>query len=223
MTYVMSDIHGNYQKFLALLEQIHFGERDVLYLVGDLVDYGEENMELLADLSMRWNVYSIAGEHDFTAARMLRGFDKMLKSGAQPDEQFISEMTAWVQDGGQSTLEGFRALTEEQREGVLDYLDELVLFEETEVGGKRYLLVHAGIADYEPGCDLEELCPEDFFSEPLDAAYPLMADCTVVVGHVPTQNQSIARGEGSIFLDCGAGEGGRLGCLCLETGKEFYA
>lgn len=223
MTYVMSDLHGNYQKFKALLEQIHFGERDVLYLLGDLVDYGEEPMELLADLSLRLNVYSIAGEHDFTAARMLGGFAQMLKSGAQPDESFISEMTAWVQDGGQPTLDGFRSLTDEQREGVLDYLDELVLFEEAEVNGKRYLLVHAGIAGYEQGCDLEDLGPEDFFSEPLDAAYPLMSDCTLVVGHVPTKNQSIVRGEGSIFLDCGAGEGGRLGCLCLETGKEFYA
>ena len=33
----------------------------------------------------------------------------------------------------------------------------------------------------------------------------------------------IERGEGSIFIDCGAGEGGTLGCLCLETGEEFYA
>ena len=33
----------------------------------------------------------------------------------------------------------------------------------------------------------------------------------------------IERGEGSIFLDCGVCEGGKLGCLCLENGKEFYA
>jgi serine/threonine protein phosphatase 1 len=223
MTYVMSDLHGNYQKFKEILEQIRFGERDILYILGDIVDYGEESMELLADLSLRLNVYSIAGEHDFTAVRMLSGFDKMLKSGAQPDGEFIAEMTAWVQDGGQPTLDGFRALTEEQREGVLEYLEELSLFEEVEVNGETYVLVHAGIADYEEGCDLDDYSPEDFFSEPLDASYPLMEDCTVVVGHVPTKNSSILRGEGSIFLDCGAGEGGRLGCLCLETGKEYYA
>ena len=28
----MSDIHGNYQKFLSILEQISFGENDVLYI-----------------------------------------------------------------------------------------------------------------------------------------------------------------------------------------------
>ena len=45
---------------------------------------------------------------------------------------------------------------------------------------------------------------------------------TLIVGHVRTKSGKIERGEGSIFLDCGVAEGGRLGCLCLETGKEFY-
>ena len=65
MTYVISDIHGNYKKFLDLLEQINFKDEDILYLLGDLVDYGEESMELIEDVSLRLNVYPIAGEHDF--------------------------------------------------------------------------------------------------------------------------------------------------------------
>lgn len=223
MTYVISDIHGNYQKFRALLSEISFKEDDVLYVLGDLVDYGEESMELIEDLSVRLNVYPVAGEHDFLAARMLHGFDKMLKSGASPDADYISEMTAWVKDGGQPTLEGFRALDEEGREGVLDYLSEMALFEEVEAGGKEYLLVHAGIADYDPNSDLEDYLPEDFFSEPLDASYALVEGKTVIVGHVPTGSGKIERGVGSIFMDCGVCEGGKLACLCLETGEEFYA
>ncbi|MBQ9773604.1 MAG: metallophosphoesterase [Clostridia bacterium] len=223
MTYVISDIHGNYQKFRALLSEISFREDDVLYILGDIVDYGDEAMELIADVSVRLNVYPVAGEHDYLAARMLYGFDKMLKSGATPDAGYISEMTAWVQDGGQSTLDGFRSLDAEAREGVLDYLSDMTLFEEVEAGGKAYLLVHAGIANYDADADLEDYEPEDFFSEPLDASYPLVDGKTVIVGHVPTKSGKIERGAGSIFMDCGAGEGGRLGCLCLETGEEFYA
>lgn len=223
MTYVMSDIHGNYQKFLSILEQISFGENDVLYIVGDLLDHGDQAMELIEDLSIRLNVYCIAGEHDYLAARMLAGFDKMLKSGATPDADYIADMTAWVQDGGQVTLEAFRALDEDGREGVLEYLEDLTLYEDIRVGGKRYVLLHAGIADFDANAELEDYLPEDFFSEPLDASYALIEDATVVVGHVPTASGKIERGEGSIFLDCGASEGGRLGCLCLENGKEFYA
>ena len=223
MTYVMSDIHGSYQQFLSILDQISFQESDTLYIVGDLLDYGEEAMELIDDLSLRLNVYCIAGEHDFLAARMLAGFDKMLKSGATPDAEYIADMTAWVKDGGQATLEAFRALDNDAREGVLEYLEELTLFEDITVKGKRYVLVHAGIADYEAGSELEDYLPEDFFSEPLDSSYALIEDATVVVGHIPTKSGRIERGEGSIFLDCGACEGGKLGCLCLDNGKEFYA
>ena len=223
MTYVMSDIHGSYQQFLSILDQISFQESDTLYIVGDLLDYGEEAMELIEDISLRLNVYCVAGEHDFLAARMLAGFDKMLKSGATPDAEYIADMTAWVQDGGQATLEAFRALDNDAREGVLEYLEELTLFEDITVKGKRYVLVHAGIADYEAGAELEDYLPEDFFSEPLDSSYALIEDATVVVGHVPTKSGRIERGEGSIFLDCGACEGGKLGCLCLDNGKEFYA
>lgn len=223
MTYVISDIHGNYKQFLDLLEQIKFKDEDILYLLGDLVDFGEESMELIEDVSLRLNVYPIAGEHDFTAVRMLRGFDRMLKSGATPDAEYIAEMTQWVKEGGQPTLEAFRALDEDAREGVLEYLEEMTLFEDVKVGGKRYVLVHAGIADYDAASDLEDYLPEDFFSEPLDASYPLIEDATVIVGHVPTADGKITRGEGSIFMDCGACEGGKLACLCLETGREYYA
>jgi hypothetical protein len=84
-------------------------------------------------------------------------------------------------------------------------------------------MVHAGIADYDENTDLEDYLPEDFFSEPLDASYALMDGATVIVGHAPTKSGKIEYGEGGIFIDCGAGEGGKLGCLRLEDGKEFYA
>ena len=52
MTYVISDIHGNYEKFKEMLDLIHFRERDVMYVLGDMVDCGKEPIELLVDLQM---------------------------------------------------------------------------------------------------------------------------------------------------------------------------
>lgn len=222
MTYVVSDIHGEYEKFLSLLSLIDLKDDDILYIAGDLVDYGAGGMELVGDLSVRLNVYPIAGDHDYIAARMLHGFDKMLRAGSAPDPDYIAEMIAWVKDGGQPTLDAFRGLDRDEREGVLDYLGELPLFEEFTVGGTDYLMVHAGIAGYKNGTDPDDYQPEDFFSEVPDAEYPLVEGKTLIVGHVRTKSGKIERGEGSIFLDCGVAEGGRLGCLCLETGKEFY-
>lgn len=222
MTYVVSNLHGEYDKFRKLLEEIHFSDSDIMYLLGDLVDYGDQSMELIADLSVRTNIYPVAGEHDFLAAKMLAEVDRTLGGGTMPEPERVAEMTAWVQDGGEKTLAGFRALDEEQREGVLDYLGDLALFEEAEVNGKQYLMVHAGIADFDPDADLDDYEPEDFFSEPLSANVKLLPDTTVIVGHIPTESGRITYGNGSIFVDCGVENGGSLGCLRLEDGKEFY-
>jgi serine/threonine protein phosphatase 1 len=167
------------------------------------------------------------GEHDYTALKMLSGFEEMLKSGETPDKKFIAKMTAWVQDGGQSTLDAFRSLDAEMKEGIIDYLSDMTLYEEVEVGGKEYLLVHAGIASFKKGIDLEELKPEAFFTEALDLTKRYFDDKTIIVGHVPTTEENggdgrIFFGNGSIAIDCGEARGGTIGCLRLEDMKEFY-
>jgi serine/threonine protein phosphatase 1 len=222
MTYVISNLHGNYQKYKAMLSEISFRDSDILYVLGDIVDYGEEPMELIADMSMRYNVYPVVGEHDYRAIRMLQGFDRMLKTGDTPDPEYIAEMTEWMADGGKTTLDGFRALDEEMREGVLDYLSDLALYEEVSVKGKNYLLVHAGIADFDPDADIDDYQPEDFITEPANLGTTYYEDKTLIVGHVPTESGKIERGVNVIAIDCGAYEGGKLACLCLESGEEFY-
>ncbi len=227
MTYVTSNLHGCYAEFKKLLELISFKKTDYMYVLGDIVDYGEQSMELLGDLSVRYNIFCIVGEHDFTALRMLSGFEKMLKSGVDPDKKFISEMTEWVKNGGQSTFDSFRTLDDEMKEGILDYLSDMSLYEEVEAGGQKYLLLHAGIKDYRTGQDLELLGPESFISEPLDLGRKYFDDMTVIVGHTPTTEENggdgrIYFGNGSVDVDCGLMRGGRLGCLCLENGKEYY-
>jgi serine/threonine protein phosphatase 1 len=221
MTYVVANLHGNYTKFKALLKTIAFKDTDVMYVLGDIVDYGDEGMELVGDLSIRYNVYPIVGEHDYTAVKMLSGFEKMLKSGEAPDKKFITKMTEWAADGGQVTLDSFRTLDAEMREGLIDYLSDMTLYEEVTVGGKEYLLVHAGIAGFKKNIDLENLKPKAFFSEPLDLTKKYFDDVTVIVGHVPTTEDNggdgrIFYGNGSIAIDCGEARGGTIGCLRLD-------
>ena len=216
MTYVISDINGNYQKFKELMDNVLINDSDTLYILGDTVDFGDEPMELIEDISMRSNVYAVAGARDYLAARMLYGFDKMLKGGGTPDASYISEMTEWVANGGQTTLDGFRALDADAREGVLDYLTEMTLYEEANVKGKTYILMSRGIANYDADTDLEDYEPEDFFAD--DAKAPEIEDAIVVVGGEVTKSGKIERDGNVIRINCGT----KLACLCLENGKEFY-
>ena len=40
VTYVISDIHGEYDKFMELLDKIKLKETDTLYVLGDILDRG---------------------------------------------------------------------------------------------------------------------------------------------------------------------------------------
>ena len=72
MTYVMSDIHGQYDKYLAMLDKIAFSDDDTLYILGDVLDRGEQPVELLWDMSLRPNVIPILGNHEVIASTLLR-------------------------------------------------------------------------------------------------------------------------------------------------------
>ena len=213
MIYVVSNIHGNYSKFKELLDKISFSDNDIMYVLGDIVDYGDESMEVVCDLSVRMNVYPVMGEHDALAYKMLSGFDEMLKKGGTPDAEFITEMQAWSKDGGDKTLASFRTLDEDMKEGVLDYLADMMPYEIAEAGDKKYLLVHAGIANFDP---------EDFYSEALDMDKQYFSKTYVVVGHTPSADGRIKYNGKNIAIDGGVANGGSLACLCLDNGKEYY-
>ncbi len=227
MTYVVSDLHGCFDKFKKLIKEIQFTDNDIMYVLGDIVDIGDEPIELLCDLSMRYNVIPILGEHDYKAYRLLSALSEML-DGDTPDPDALSEMAEWMQDGGDKTIEGFKALDADMREGVLEYLSDMSLYEEVEVSGKKYVLVHAGIADFDEDTPLEDYMPEDFISEAQDADRQYFSDATLISGHTPTYSLDFAeagkiyKGEYGYIIDCGAAYGDALGAMRLEDGKKFY-
>ncbi len=221
MTYVISNPCGNFEKVRKMLQEIRFCDRDTLFVIGNLVDYGSEPMELISDLSVRPNVYPIAGDRDYLAAQMLSDFEQM-NAGKDIGANFMSDMAEWIQNGGLSTMEGYRSLDKDGKEGALDYLSEMVLYEEIEVKGKKYVFLFAGVADYESGSSLDDYLPDDFFSAPLTKEKKLFDDAIAVIGGVPTESGKIEYGNDSIFLDCDVKNGGKLACLCLDTSEEFY-
>ena len=73
MTYVISDIHGDFERYEKMLDLINFDEeRDVLFVLGNTLDFGEDSFKLLLDMSSRPNVYPIMGEHEYIALPLLK-------------------------------------------------------------------------------------------------------------------------------------------------------
>ena len=71
-TYVISDIHGEYEKFMELLEEIELEENDTLYVLGDVLDRGEHPIKTVLKLMEMPNAICLVGNHEVMALECLR-------------------------------------------------------------------------------------------------------------------------------------------------------
>ncbi len=78
MTWAIGDIQGCYTQLRALLDAIEFNpKRDKLWLVGDLVNRGEESLETLEYLySIRKSAVIVLGNHDLALIAAFAGIKK---------------------------------------------------------------------------------------------------------------------------------------------------
>lgn len=231
MNYCISDIHGEYDKYISLLEKIGFCEGDSLYVLGDVVDRGPRPVAVLRDMVRRKNVYPLVGNHDFMAYVILSRLNKEVTEESVDDllgGEVLKSLAQWQSDGGDTTLKDFRALSPAEREELLDYIGGFLPYVElTLQDGRRFLLVHAGLGGYSSERDLEDYLLSDLCETrpELERVY-YDEGLTVVVGHTPTISlcgrHEVYKSGNMIFIDCAATFGGRLACLCLETGEVVY-
>ena len=231
MTYVISDIHGDFDRYQRMLEQIRLDEdRDVLFVLGDVLDYGEGSFQILLDMSSRPNVYPILGEHEVTALPLLQKLAGDISEAAiaKFDPETLKAFMEWGKNGGQETVRAFRELDPDDREWVLEYLEEFAPYEEIDVNDKTFVLVHAGLDGFSVSRDLEDYEIDELIHESPDYSRIYFSDKILVTGHKPTveihpgSKGKIFTLNGHIAIDCGAAYGLPLGCLRLDDMQEFY-
>jgi len=235
MIYVMADIHGCFDKYQQMLEEIKFSAKDTLYVLGDVLDRGPDGIPILQNMNTRANVFPILGNHEFTAAVCLPWLmqEVTAQSLASLDEGQLAALNEWLDNGGGPTIQSLYQLSQEEREDILDYLQEMELYAEVEVGGRSFVLVHAGLDHFAPEKPLDSYQLEDFLFDRPNTNKTYFADKFLVFGHTPvrylrrqagqTPSDAIFRWGNQIAIDCGCVfKGGQLGCLCLDTMEEFY-
>ena len=65
MIYVMSDIHGNLERFESIMRQINLKEEDTLYILGDVIDRYPYGIKLLRKIMKMPNVKMLLGNHEY--------------------------------------------------------------------------------------------------------------------------------------------------------------
>ena len=111
--YVMSDLHGNYEGFMSILEQIHFSEADELYVDGDIVDRGRGGIKILQYMMMQPNIYPIIGNHEYALMQVLDFVTQEITEDAisKIDEKTLKNIIEYQNIGGQITLDEFYKLS----------------------------------------------------------------------------------------------------------------
>lgn len=231
MIYAMADVHGEYEKYMEMLELIDFSEEDELFMLGDAVDRGPQPIELLKDMMLRSNVFPLMGNHEFMMLQVLKRFLVEITEENADSHLTAADMQSlmyWQQDGGAVTLEAFRKLPREQQLDVMDYVLTFSLYETVNAGGRDFILVHAGLGNFSPEKELPDYTLEEVTMMRPDPYRNYFTDDTrIICGHTPTLifsgKAEILHGPNQSVIDCGAPfPKGRLACLRLDDMKEFY-
>ena len=232
--YVMSDIHGLYEPFQTMINQINLLKKDHVYILGDAIDRGPDSIKVLQYIMRHPQISMIKGNHE---VMML----EYLNNNSTVDKEIA--LSLWAQNGGAQTIKDYNSLPSWSQKKMHNYLQSIpnyVIF-------GPYILVHAGIEccyphkenvqhfmDRQKEDDLHWI-RSSFFS------FSAIPNHTVIFGHTPTDRlyKKINREEitpmriwfdpihqDKIGIDCGGyfGEsfGGRIGCLRLNDMQIFY-
>lgn len=216
-TYVMSDIHGMGELLENMLEKLSFSEEDTLYILGDMIDRGPDPAKVLDIASSRGNIIPLRGNHE---------------------DEFISwydnEITRMFQKYYYNTYDILMdsRRTREKLPEYVTFMKSLPFYKKVKQEDRCFLLAHASTEEILRTWKRKDRLIWDTSMVDRKKGIPGYVS---VVGHVPT---FVIRGfpktpaeiwhspDGRLIdVDCGAAFpdlGGRLGCLCLETGEEFY-
>lgn len=230
MKYVIADIHGCYEEYKELMQKIKLSEKDHLYILGDALDRGPEPMRVLLDILKRQNVTYIIGNHDYLFLYFVRksGLDLSKVDNMSADD--ISDFHAYLEDGGLITIKQFMQLSYEEKQAVCEFLGNASVYDVVKADNKKYVLVHAGISNFNEAMSLEEYDFLDFICERTNykKRYYQDRNTYMITGHTPTMYintdsaSEVYIGNGHIAIDCGCIYGGRLAAYCIETGAITY-
>lgn len=233
MIYVSSDLHGcNPTDFLCLLGQAGFCDDDFLFVLGDVIDRGDWGAELLLWLTQQPNIQLILGNHEALMLTCSFLFEEVSEESL--DSLTIKEIglvQSWIDNGGGPTLKGLQRLLKRDPEsvyGILDYLRDAPLYENLVLDGKRFILVHAGLGNFNSKRPLSDYSPEELLLDRPNLFTKYDVDERVIFGHTPSiqfgeeyAGRAIHTSSWSC-IDVGVARGYAPMLLRLDDMKEFY-
>ncbi len=232
-TYVIGDIHNSIKKLDNLLTLISPSMQDQIFLLGDLFDRGCADPDPVGVYhrisGLNTNATWIRGNHDQLLADYIYRY-------YETAEKKRNGVRAYRYNSFDLMME---RLTEVDMLNLADLIMRLPLQVEIEANSVKYLLAHAmtfdpSMGEREDKAYLEGLGNmKEYWDKGVEGYVSLVGHTDVQYQINNPQGRYLDEETNSIWLnnqenvymvDCGCGlAGGRLACICLETGERFYA
>lgn len=225
MRYVISDIHGEYDLFLKLLEKIKFSKEDTLFVCGDIIEKGQNSIKLAKLISQMPNVKCIVGNHEYAFLKYYWGLVKGYKLSS---DALLGKLQEYFPEDGY--LLDY---------GLVDWFESLPFYIEED----DFICVHAGLPLDGNGhiLPIENAIPEQlvydrtfkgksiivrggkcvFFGH-TPTSYILNGDSKIIAYLKPNRKGDSISDYYKVHLDLGTWMSGTLGCFCIDTCKCFY-
>lgn len=147
MHYVCSDIHGRWDRYRKLYEEVPVKPEDTLYILGDVIDRGPDGIKILMDVMDRPEVVFLLGNHELFLYTIFHDLIEVGSHGSDGEDRWLEDIENmfrwWMENGGEPTLRSYMELENVQQERILSYLaDSYVAIPDLKVGGARFYLVH---------------------------------------------------------------------------------
>jgi serine/threonine protein phosphatase 1 len=240
MIYVISDIHGNIERYRSVMEKINLQPDDTLYILGDVVDRYPGGIQLLQEIMSMKNAKMLLGNHEYMMLCVVGNDQPPSEKRRYPS--LMGYIDLWYSNGGKVTHDAFNALAKKDQKKILTYLRSLPVNIDITVGGKRYKLVHGSSLTKYPSYVHGPYRSSEYVDKTEFAVWERWEPTnnqprsyTMIFGHTPTcyyQGDDpirIYKNKKVIGIDCGSGysrmrlAGARLACLRLDDMKEFYS
>lgn len=192
---VTSDIHGNFSYFKQLLEKAEFCDNDILFIIGDIVEKGSENLKTLRyvmELCEKGNVIPLIGNVD---ANRLKIIDELCEDNVNGFYKYIISLRDWAGTSFYEELANECGYTINSAEDVLAAKETVISHFEKEfnfltnlptvIETQNFIFVHGGLREKQVSDNIDkgifELTKFDAFMDNTEHTF----DKYVIVGHWP--------------------------------------
>ena len=218
--FVMSDIHGQYELFLKMLDKIKLKRKDLLVIIGDICDRGKKSYEIymkcMKMIKLGYNLKFILGNHEDMLLEDLEN-DYPIR---YETEYSVFRNSKYFENKDMKDWHEENFL--EEIEWLVKWLKNCPLI----IYGNENIFVHAGL-DLKKVLEKQEketvLWTREEFWLMENVELEEYKGKNIYFGHTPNINGRISKKTDRIKgIDCGAFFTHFLGCIEVKSQEEIY-